>query len=260
MPAGERRACLCRAGQVASPVRTRSGDRFRGRRIYPDREHPMHLLTTSAIRIVPRSPDQAHACLRCALVERCRVFASVRSGDAIDQAVREIGLARLEKPHGLPDGLGVLDDKLLRAQDSLQYRDDLALGGAIAFFKNPYQLGQSHRGYEAWSSLAAFRFDQVDRLGRLLRVVLGDIPDEKVGIEPDHRPEPRRLIAAFMASTETGFRGRRTMPLSARTSSVAGLSANSPEASSTNSTRSPVPRPSFSRTATGMVICPLLVN
>src|SRR5437867_12325615 len=67
-------------------------------------------------------------------------------------------------------------------------------------------------------------------------------------------------MAAFIASIEMGFRGRRAKPLSERISSVAALSANSPGASSTNSTRSPAERPSFCRTATGTVIRPLLVN
>ena len=41
---------------------------------------------------------------------------------------------------------------------------------------------------------------------------------------------------------------------------VAALNANSPDASSTNSIRSPAERPSFCRTAIGTVIRPLLVS
>lgn len=38
-------------------------------------------------------------------------------------------------------------------------------------------------------------------------IVLGDVANEDVGVETDHRPAPRRLIAAFIASIETGRRG-----------------------------------------------------
>src|SRR5205814_6574235 len=172
---------------------------------------------------MPCSCDQTHPCLGRGLVERRRIFAFVRSCEAFDQAVREVGLTCREETYRLPDSLRVLDDKLLRAQDSLQHRNRLVLCRAIAFFQHPNQLGQNDGRDEARSRLATFVFYQVNGLGRLSWVVLRNVADENIGIEPDHRPDPRRLIAAFMASTETGFCGRRIMPLSVRTSSVAAL-------------------------------------
>lgn len=103
-------------------------------------------------------------------------------------------------------------------------------------------------------------FDKVNCLGRLTKIVLRDVTYENVGIQTDRWRAARRLIAAFVALIDTAVAGRRIIPLSDRTSSVAAFNANSPEASSTNSTRSPASKPSFRRTASGMVICPLLVS
>src|SRR4030095_688683 len=177
-----------------------------------------------------------------------------------DQAIREVGAARLEQAQGLPDRFGFLDHKLPRAQDALQDGDDLGLGAAVALLQHPDQFGEGNGRHKPRPRLVAFIFYQLDSLGGLPRIVLRDVAQEGVGIESDHQRAPRRLIAAFIALIEIGLGGRLTMPLSERTSSVAAFNANSPGPTSMNSTRSPVARPSFSRTATGIVIWPLLVN
>ena len=80
--------------------------------------------------------------------------------------------------------------------------------------------------------------------------------------DADHLPDPRRLIAACIApmDTDLALAGFRIIPLSDRASSIAAFRAYWPGASSTNSPRSPARRPSFWRTSSGIVICPLLLS
>ena len=79
----------------------------------------------------------------------------------------------------------------------------------------------------------------------LLWIVLRQIAYEYVGIETYHLPAPRLAMIRRISSTDSGVGGLGTIPLSVRTSSVAGTKANCPLASSMNSTRSPVSTPSF---------------
>ncbi len=121
-----------------------------------------------------------------------------------------------------------LNRELPGSQDSLQYGDDLCLDAPVAALENPYEFGQHDRRDEASARLAAFFFDDVSSFRGLPTIVLRDVTNEDVGIETKHRLARRRLIAAFIALIETGDTGLRIIPLSERTSSVAGLSANSP--------------------------------
>src|SRR5262249_25618944 len=95
--------------------------------------------------------------------------------------------------------------------------------------------------------------------GGLARIVLRDVPNDDVGIEADHLPEPARAIASFIASMVTGLAGLEIKPFRWRTSRVAATTLYVPFPSATNSTLSPAATPRASRTSFGRVIWPLLV-
>src|SRR5665213_3928570 len=85
-----------------------------------------------------------------------------------------------------------------------------------------------------------------------------EVADHDVGVQANHRHRPIRETLLFIASRVTARLVLGIMPLSNRTSRVAGLTMK-PASVSTNSTRWPASRPSFVRTAFGRVIWPLLV-
>lgn len=94
----------------------------------------------------------------------------------------------------------------------------------------------------------------------LYGVVLRQISNDKVGIEPNHRDLAACLVIAAFISMDTGFlRLSWNIPSSSRIDRVPGTMANLPLSISTNSIRSPASNPSASRTRTGIVIWPFEV-
>jgi len=206
------------------------------------------------------SGKQGHADRGGGLVEGDCALAPCRSGRALDQAISKIRLSVLEEAKRLPNGFRFLHDQLARFQDVTDNLAPLAPRSGIATRGHPHDLCQHDKSDKAGIGLAALALDKGRGPSRLDRIILGDVANKHIGVNPDQRPAPRRRIAFFMLSIDTGFAGLRRSPLRARTSATAGRMQNSPFAASTNSIRVPASRFKRSRTSSGMVICPLLVS
>jgi hypothetical protein len=95
----------------------------------------------------------------------------------------------------------------------------------------------------------------------LLGIILHDVSHQDIGIQADHREAaPRLATAAFISSMETFFPALPNIPRNAVAGRLAAMSSYRPGATSTNSTRSPVPTCIALRTGAGMVICPFVVS
>lgn len=96
---------------------------------------------------------------------------------------------------------------------------DFRLGQVVAALQHPGDLDQRNRGDEPWLGGAEFCLDQAGRGFRLFWTILGQVPHDNVGVQADHWPLARFLIARFISSTERGFL-TWTMPRSSVTSRV----------------------------------------
>ena len=207
-----------------------------------------------------RLGQQRHARACGVAVERDCALASRGGGATFEQAIREIGFALLEEAQCLPGGLGILHDKLPSAEHPAHDLSHLASRSGVAAFRHPHDLDQGDQPHEARRGFGALSLDECGGAPGLDRIVLGNVTNEDIGVDPDQCAAPRERTAAFMSSTDTGVAVLRNNPFSDLTSATAGLSATSPPGNSTNSTRSPASMFRRRRTSCGMVICPLLVT
>src|SRR5260370_23122684 len=136
---------------------------------------------------------------------------------------------------------------------------------AIGAVDDPYGLDHRDDADEAGIIPRQPALDQLRRLGRLNGVVLREVADENVGVEPDHRRLARGVgraapaaAAALISSIVTGRRPGLTMPRKAEAGSF-GKRTTLPSGCTKNLTRSPGFNRRCSRMAFGIVAWPLAV-
>src|SRR5208283_5164391 len=136
---------------------------------------------------------------------------------------------------------------------------------AVSAIEDPHRLDHRHHADEAGIVLGQAEFHDIRGDRRLHWVILREVANENVGIEPDHPSRARRLSPAAPSATalrirsiETGRRGRGSMAFSAETGSL-GSRTTVPSGWTKNFTRSPGFSRRCSRIAFGIVAWPLTV-
>lgn len=142
-----------------------------------------------------------------ALVEGDRGVASRRVVDLAHERIGEAGGGVAVEDDGGPPVLGVLELEVGRSRDLFEGGDDLSPPETVRRLQHPHQLAQSDPREEETLAPTRGALDDGGRRFGLRRVVLYQVADENVGIEPGHPPPAARCrMAACMASTETALR------------------------------------------------------
>jgi DNA invertase Pin-like site-specific DNA recombinase len=141
-----------------------------------------------------------------------------------DDGIRIVGSGRLIGSEREIMRFRLLDDEILRSQQSFDDGCDVRPWSPVSPRQHPRGLDQGHGGDEP-RRLRGEAFDQLRRGGGLGGFVLGEVSDEHIGVETDHAPLAPAIIAAFMSSRLTGWGGRRRMPFSERIEFEAGTMA-----------------------------------
>jgi len=124
-----------------------------------------------------------------------------------DQSVGEIGVSVAQLQHG-GEHLGiVLDPQGFGLQQAFHYGGERPAPEPVVPLQHPSQLGRYDQADEA--RLGCGQALQEGRCFRGLgRVILGDVADENVGVEPDQRP-PRLRASRLTAPSAGAWRSRR---------------------------------------------------
>jgi len=88
--------------------------------------------------------------------------------------------------------LRLLDDQFLGAQQPLEHRGDLAPRRLVGAIKHAHRLHQRHCGNEA-TRLSGEALDQLGSCGGLHGIVLREVANEDVRIEPHVRVAPAAI-------------------------------------------------------------------
>src|SRR5262249_44816507 len=147
-------------------------------------------------------------------------------------------------------------------QDLPEQTRDLGLLVSIQVTQDPDDLAKHERIDVERLVLDACAAKEPIHFGRLEGIVLRDVSDQNVGVQPPHAGRrTRRRIAAFICSTvRAACPGRRRIPFNSLTSIPTGRTTTEPSFSRLKSSRSPARTRSASRTALGIVTWPLLVT
>src|SRR6266478_6261562 len=172
----------------------------------------------------------------------------------------------IKRDHGGKHFLFACYNENVSLERALDRGGDRVVRKTIGAVEHPYGLRHHHNTEESGVLLGQLLLDQLPRLWRLDGIVLREVADKDVGIEPDHRrlargatPATPAAAAAAISSIVTG-RCRRglTMPRKAE-AGIFGNRTTLPSGCTKNLTLSPGFNRRWSRMGLGIVAWPLAV-
>src|SRR5579863_6761567 len=148
-------------------------------------------------------------------------------------------------------------------QHHLDVGSDFLSRTLVKALKDPHHLEDGHQADEAWFLFGEPVCDDLRRACRLDGIILYQVAQQDIGIETDHFFCLNLCVApastaASISSSETGLAGFGMIPFS-RDVGIFG-SMITPSGWKKNLNRSPGLRCKRSRTALGIVACPLLLS
>src|SRR5258708_36800938 len=201
-------------------------------------------------------------------VEGKRAGAARFGAERPDEGIGERAAPLLERDHGGKDFLLALDRDDVGLQHALDGGRDLGACKPVGAIEDPGGFGHGDDADETAIVLGQLPLDEPRRLRGLNGIVLRQVADQDVGIEPDHRRLRRRAtsaaapaIAASRISSIVTLRRPRGLMMPRRADAGSfGNRTTLPSGCTKNLTRSPGFNRRCSRMAFGIVAWPLLVS
>ncbi|OJV27141.1 MAG: hypothetical protein BGO26_16915 [Actinobacteria bacterium 69-20] len=149
-------------------------------------------------------------------VEGLRALAASRSAEFGDHRVRKVHPAATFG-QGRTHDLVSFDSQLARIQQAVQHLDAARARYLVGATQNPVHLDNCHE-----AQITRVRLGQILDEGRRDRglpwIILNEVADNDVGVEPDHRTSVApAAMASFMSATVTGRVGGGTEPFKSLT-------------------------------------------